>query len=98
MKPRVTAVKFDPAGKKKSWKPIKTNDPHPATYDAGKGKDYVGKSKFIHKFAEPKQEGVKLKKETYTTMAAKQKMFVPGAGSYSPSISYCAIPYGKKRF
>ena len=98
IKQRITSVKFDPAGKKKDWKPVKTKLPDCATYEVGKGKDYVGKSQFIHRFAEPRgSEGAKAPKETFTSMAAKQKKHVPGVGSYTPSLSYAAIPYGRKR-
>ena len=44
VKPRIFAVKFDPAKEKKSWKPVKTKLPDCASYEYGKGKDYVGRS------------------------------------------------------
>jgi len=39
----------------------------------------------------------KQSKETFTTQATRAKKFVPGVGSYTPKLDYCAIPYGRKR-
>ena len=97
MKPRVTAVKIDPSKGKKSWRPVKSKEPDCASYEFGKGKDFVGKSPFIHKFAVPKDAEKKQSKETYTTIISRQKKFVPGVGSYHPKVDYVAVPYGRKR-
>ena len=100
VKPRVLAVRIDPDTKgKKSWKPVKSKEPDCASYEVGKGKDFVGRSQFIHKFAQPKgaEGGSKTSKETYTTIISRQKKFVPGVGSYTPKIDYVAVPYSRKR-
>ena len=97
MKPRITAAKFNPSQGKKSWRPVKSKEPDCASYENGKGKDFVGKSPYIHKFAHPKDTGIVHKKETFTTMATKRKKFVPGVGSYTPKLDYVAVPYGRKR-
>lgn len=97
VKPRILATKIDPAGAKKNWRPVKTNMPDCASYEVGKCKDFCGKSPFIHKFAMPKEAGVKHEKETFTTAATRRKKFVPGVGSYTPKLDYVAVPYGRKR-
>lgn len=91
------AVKIDPSKGKKSWRPIKTKEPDCASYEYAAGKDFVGKSSFTHKFAHPKEAGVKQEKETYTTIISRSKKYVPGVGSYHPKHEYVAIPYGRKR-
>ena len=97
VKPRILAVKMGPAGAKKSWKPVKSNKPDCASYEAAKSKDYVGKSPFMHKFAMPKELGVKVDKETFTTATIRRKKFVPGVGAYTPKLDYVAVPYSRKR-
>ena len=73
LKPRILAVKFDPAKEKKSWRPVKTKAPDCATYEYGKSKDYCGRSAFIHKFAAPRDSDAasKQSKETFTTLATR---------------------------
>ena len=71
VKPRITYVKFDPSKGKKSWRPVKSKEPDCASYEYGKGKDFVGKSPFIHKFAMPKDAGVQQTKETFTTQMSR---------------------------
>ena len=56
LKPKITAVKINPSIGKKDWKPVKTKAPDCASYEVAKCKDFVGKSKFIHMFALPKDE------------------------------------------
>ena len=97
----MTAVKFEPAGEKKSWRPKKTKLPDAGSYDFWKSKDWAGKSIEKHRFAPP-QQGRRFQnqvkgKETFTTQASKGKKFVPGVGSYDPKIDYVAKPYGRKR-
>lgn len=97
MKPRILTVKIDPSKGKKDWRPKKTKEPDCASYEYGKGKDFVGKSSFKHSFGMPKESGVQHSKETYTTIMSRQKKFVPGVGSYHPKTDYVAVPYGRKR-
>jgi hypothetical protein len=71
VKPRILAVKIDPSKGKKDWRPKKTKEPDCASYEYGKGKDFVGKSAFVHKFAQPKDSGANQSKETYTTIISR---------------------------
>jgi hypothetical protein len=97
VKKRVLTAKVAPSTGKKDWRPVKTKLPDCASYEHDKAKDYVGKSKFVHKFAHPKENGAVYNKETFTTLATKRKKYVPGVGSYDPKMDYVAIPYGRKR-
>lgn len=97
VKARIPAVKIDPSTGQKSWRPIKTKMPDCASYEYAKSKDFVAKSAMKHKFAAPKEAGVKTSKETFTTQACNRKKFVPGVGSYTPKIDYVAVPYSRKR-
>lgn len=92
----MTAVKFDPAKAKSSWRPVKSKLPDCASYEFGKGKDFVSKSQMKHKFA-PTKTVAGDSKETYTTIVSRSKAHVPGVGSYKPKIDYVAVPYGRKR-
>lgn len=98
VKPRILAVKIDPNTKgKKSWRPVKVKEPDCASYEYGPSKDFVSKSPFIHKFAMPKEAGVKQTNDTFTTQATKRKKYVPGVGSYTPKTDFVCVPYGRKR-
>ena len=96
VKPRVTFVKFHPAEAKKDWKPKKTKDPDPGSYDFRKGQIACGKSEMIHRFAAPRGEHQSAK-DTFTTISTKRKKFIPGVGSYTPKMDFVAVPYGRKR-
>ena len=85
-----------PSQGKKDWKPKKTKDPDPGSYDFRKGQKFCGKSDFIHKFAAPRGEH-QTPKETFTTVSTKRKKFIPGVGSYNPKMDFVAIPYFRKR-
>ena len=82
---------------KQSWKPVKTKLPDCASYEVAKSKDFCSKSSVIHKFAHPKEAGIKVEKETFTTLATRRKKFVPGVGSYTPKLDYVAVPSVRKR-
>lgn len=74
VKPRITAVKFNPSQGKKEWRPIKSKNPDVGSYETGKSKDFVSKSPFIHKFANVRESGGDGKpksKETWTSIASK---------------------------
>jgi len=77
---------------RKGWKPIKSKLPGPDTYDFSKGKSFVSKQ----------AQSITLTKETkttFTSMAARNKKWVPGIGSYNPDkcIDKVSIPYSRKR-
>ena len=69
LKSRILAVKIPDPKEKSSWRPVKSKLPDCASYEVAKAKTYVGKSQFIHKFAHPKEDGVKFVNETLTTKA-----------------------------
>ena len=48
LKPKIPSWRINPSQGKKSWKPVKTKEPDCASYEVAKGRDYVGRSKFIH--------------------------------------------------
>ena len=96
VKQRITSVTFNPRPAKENWRPKKTKDPDPGSYDVRKSQKYCGRSDFIHKFANPRGEGVHTK-ETFTTQATKSKKYIPGVGSYNPKMDFIAIPYSRKR-
>ena len=48
--------KIVPTSGKKDWRPKKTKDPDPGTYEVSKSQKFVGKSEFIHRFAAPRGE------------------------------------------
>ncbi len=66
-KKRILATKVAPSTGVKEWRPIKTKLPDCASYEHDKAKDYCSKSKFIHKFAHPKESGHVHINETITT-------------------------------
>ena len=96
VKPRITFVKFYPTSGKKDWRPKKTKDPDPGSYDVRKGEKLCGKSEVQHRFAAPRGEHVP-EKQTFTTISTKRKKFIPGVGSYNPKLDFIAVPYGRKK-
>ena len=96
IKPRTSICRFNPSQGKKDWRPKKTKDPDPGSYEVRKGQEFVGKAELKLRFAAPRGEHV-TPKVTFTTESTRRKKFVPGVGSYNPKIDYVAVPYGRKR-